>query len=163
MPVFSADIHLIVKAGPDTQHLLGYVPGVGQSVVSQTSLGEAQPGSGTPLQSCFPKPVRSGIRTPLKKPCTADVLRISGNAGQLGSFPPRDLLSPKPGVHPVSSGVCARLLHQPEDAPVMGARTPKTRRDDPRIPRGYRQESQGGPGRVGVVTRPSLLRLRKLS
>ena len=46
------------------------------------------------------------------------------------------------------------VLHQPEDAPGVGARAAKARRNDPRIPRGYRQEPRGGVGRIGLLISP---------
>src|ERR1039458_4899697 len=51
----------------------------------------------------------------------------------------------------VSGGVCARLLHQPTDAPGMGARPQKTGCNDPCLPRSNRQESRGGVRGAGAV------------
>ena len=49
---------------------------------------------------------------------------------------------------------------QSENPAGMGAGTEKTRRHDPRLPRGYRQEPRGGVGRAGVLNslRPAVPR-----
>ncbi|MBZ5724800.1 MAG: hypothetical protein LAP87_07365 [Acidobacteriia bacterium] len=51
----------------------------------------------------------------------------------------------------MSQAEFARVLHQSENATGMGARAEETRRNDPCLPCGHRQEPRGRVGRTGVL------------